>query len=148
MNALCVALISLSLFAPGQPAQAKAKKVKINILLVEASTQSKVFDKRLEPYRKDLAPYTGAKVLDQIEKEVELGSSMSVDFKGAPGLRVTLESFDEKTTTVKLKNEIKIKGKKPTVIKTSHKKSNATFFVRPPPENPQTVKFFAVTPKL
>ena len=148
MNALCVALLSLTLFAPGQRAEAQgSKQVKINIQIIEATTKSKAFDKRLEPYRKDLAPYTGAKVVDQIERQVELGSSISVDFKGAPSLKVTLESFDEKSATVKLKHEIKV-GKKLSTLKTTHKKSNATLFVRPPPQNPDTVTFFSVTPKL
>src|SRR5690349_18076881 len=90
-----VAVVPMALMI-SQPAQApEAKRVAINIVVIEADKKSKNFDERLAPLRKAIPEnYTGAKILDDLKTSAEEGSSVSLEISRSSGearlLRVTV----------------------------------------------------------
>ena len=125
------------------PSAHAAGPVSIRIQVIEASTKSKSFDKRLMPLKKAMRGYTGAKLIDALNTRVTKGSSVSLEIlKRSQVLKVTLREV--KNGSVQLTVAIEKFNFK---ANTTHKKGEATVVVAHE-TGPDTALFFAVTPKL
>ncbi len=135
-----LALLVALLVAPSAQA---AGPVSIRIQVIEATTKSKAFDKRLAPLKKAIRGYTGAKLIDALNTQISAGSSVSLEIlKRSQVLKVTLQEVLK--DSVKLTVEIEKFNFKAT---TTHKKGEATVVVAHE-TGPDTALFFAVTPRL
>jgi hypothetical protein len=121
--------------------------VKIHILVIEADKKAEHFDKRLEPFRKAMPGYKGAKLLDELDASAEEGASVSLEILRQSGksrlLRVTVQDVGDTTKTVKLK--VAIDALKFSTV-TTHK-NGATLVVGHPLSGDKAL-FLAVTPKV
>lgn len=146
-----VPLLPLAVMIAQQPQPAE-KKVAIKILVIEADKKSTTIDPQVAHLKDNLLGYSGAKVLDELRTNIDVGSSVSLEIApesgdkrllkvtlkkvaadGAVRLRVAIEAigFDSDTTHPK-----KPDGKYPTIV------------VGKPLAGGEKALFLAVTPQL
>ena len=143
--AVMIAGLGLAPHAWAQPT------VAVSIVVIEASKATKGMDKRLDELKltATLADYgyTQAKVMDELETQVALDASVSLEILKQGGqarnLKVTVLQVDAKNDTVKLEVSIPEFEFKTT---TSHKKGGRLMVAHK--RGKDTALFLAVTPKL
>lgn len=144
MRALWSVPILILLACTSAPVAAQpSKSVSVRIQVIEAQRKGGVFEDRLQPLRAALEGYEGAKLVDEVETQVEPGSSVSLQIlKKSQMLKVTVRKMLP-DGTIKLRLAIEaIKFE----TDTTHQKGSATVLVGFKTDK-GTSMFLAVTPK-